>query len=279
MPAAATCCSPSSAASSSTATRSATARRCCASTATCRAPSSTSCSRPRSPTARRPAGGGCPRSAPASACHGALLEVAGMTADRNGAGARRTTNSPCRASSRAETLDRARARRSGGAALAPRPAPRQRVHGRAPDPARALRAALRPQRGGGRCASLEIGCGDGRLLLGVARRRGTLARGVESICSIDSRWSTRRRSPRYAALGWHARRVGSPTCSTGPRRRGERWDVDRRQSLPPSLRGRRARRVLGAVAAARRSRSSPASRAAPLRARREPLIFSSARTR
>ena len=44
----------------------ATARRCCASTATSRAPSSTSCSTRRSPTMRPAAGGGCRRSAPAS---------------------------------------------------------------------------------------------------------------------------------------------------------------------------------------------------------------------
>ena len=45
----------------------ATARRCCANTATCRAPSSSSCSRPRWRTTRRAVTGGCRRSAPASA--------------------------------------------------------------------------------------------------------------------------------------------------------------------------------------------------------------------
>src|SRR6478672_7939525 len=201
MPAGATCCSPSSAASSSITTPSATARRCCASTATCRAPSSTSFSRLRSPTTRPPAGGGCRRSAPASA---ATVRSCAST-DRM---ASASTVLP--RILEPETLDH----------LAPDDPEAQRSRrdlrrvntfmGARLILARALDRATRDDRREP-LRIVELGCGDGRLMLDVARHRG-------------ERWPAATIAA-YAAAGWHARPVVADVFDWADAAHGERWDV------------------------------------------------------
>ena len=109
-----------------------------------------------------------------------------------------------------------RARRSGGAALAPRPAPRQRLHGRAPHPgARAGAAPLRRaarRAAAHRRARLRRRPADARRRAPPRRRAGRReprpARSPADRRRRDDRRLRRRRLARRAA-SW-------PTCWTGP---------------------------------------------------------------
>ena len=270
MPADATCCSRSSSRSSSTRTQLALQR---GDAARVRQPvaarSSTSCSRPRSRT-RRAAGWWWMSSFGAGfSCHGALLR-GGMSnalpVERDAdALPRRVTPRPRRAAS-----DDPRAR-----ALAPRPAPRQPVHGHARHlRSRAARSTPRPC--ARRCASLELGAGDGTpdaatspavsatawpavdltLLDRQPMRRADDGRRVSRAAAGRAQVARRRR----ARLGSRAaddraasRDRDSPTCSC---------IISRASELARAAR-RRSRRRAGRV-------RLPASRARASRARRQP---------
>ena len=122
---------------------------------------------------------------------------------------------------------------------------------------------------GRRLRILEIGCGDGRLMLEVARHRArALARGR----ARPARPPADRRSGddcrlcrgRLAGAAADRRRARLGRRPRSP----EHWDAGRRQPVPPSLRRRRLRRLLAGCArradALRRLRAA----AQPLRARR-----------
>ena len=135
--------------------------------------------------------------------------------------------------------------------------------------ARALARALPAERAGLRI--LEIGCGDGRLMLEVARRRGRRWPGGASICSIASRSSTSD-ARRLRCLGLAGTADRRRRARLGRRRRSSRRALGRgrRQSLPPPFRGRGARPLARRLCAPRRRAGGMRAAAQQLRARRQP---------
>ena len=90
---------------------------------------------------------------------------------------------------------------------------------------RALARAL-PDAGAKPLRILEIGCGDGRLMLGVARRRGARWPAV-SLDLLDRQPIVDAETiAAYAAAGWQARPIVADVLDWAAKRDGgERWDV------------------------------------------------------
>ena len=214
---------------------------------------------PRSPTMRRRAGGGCRRSAPASAATARCCAVRVMM-PRAARAARRSTTSR-------RTIRRRSARAATCAASTrswARADPRSRARARLVPPERA-RAPLR---------ILELGCGDGRLMLDVARpsRRSLAGRAARPARPPADR---RRRDARRPTPRWLDAQPRSPTCWTGPPTPALRAALGRRSSptfsctTSMAASSPAARRVRARADALRRLRAA----AQPLRAGGQPPVF------
>ena len=126
---------------------------------------------------------------------------------------------------------------------------------------------------------VELGCGDGRLMLEVARHRGERWPGA-TIDLLD-------RQPivdaptiaAYAAAGWHARPVVADVLDWADARRRRALGRRRRQPVPASLRGRRARPRPRRLRPPRRCPGRMRAAAQPLRPRRQPPDLLSRRQR
>ena len=217
MPAAATCCSRSSAASRSTATPSATAPASCANTATSRARSSTSCSRRRSPTTRPAAGGGCRRSAPASAatarcCAGVARDSRGRAADLPRVLEPETLDhlAPDDPAAQRSRRDLRRVNRFMGA---------RRIL------ARALARVVAPA-SAAPLRIIELGCGDGLLMLDVAgasRRAADVE--LDAARPPAARRAPRRSPPTPRPAGAPKRSIADVLDWAAASDADERWDV------------------------------------------------------
>ena len=106
---------------------------------------------------------------------------------------------------------------------------------------------------------LELGAGDGSLMLGVARALGAAGRRSSSRCWTASAWSSRATLDGYAELGLAAPPQVMPTCSTGrqaasPNGAGQcALGSHRRQPVPAPFRGRALATLLAAIACAHRA--------------------------